>query len=42
MWWQKDVSTPLGIIIILIAIAVIFGGTFLYEYVANTQMLAIR
>jgi hypothetical protein len=31
MWWQKDVSTILGIIVILSAAVIIFGGVFAYE-----------
>ncbi len=31
MWWQKDVSTTLGIIIILLTSVIIFGGVFVYE-----------
>jgi len=35
MWWQKDVSTILGIMIVLFATVVIFGGVFVYQSFAN-------
>ncbi len=35
MWWQKDVSTILGIMIVLFATVIIFSGVFAYQYLAN-------
>lgn len=37
-WWQRDVSTLIGIIIILAAIVLFFGGVFIYSYFSASDI----